>query len=52
VTAAARREEQDRALAAGFHVHLAKPIEPADLARSVKQVLATPGASRTASHLA
>jgi len=52
VTAAARREEQDRALAAGFHVHLAKPIEPADLARSVKQVLATPGASRTASHSA
>jgi signal transduction histidine kinase/ActR/RegA family two-component response regulator len=40
VTAAARVEEQRQALAAGFQLHIAKPVEPANLARYVKQVYA------------
>jgi CheY-like chemotaxis protein len=39
VTAAARAEEKQQALAAGFQVHLAKPVEPANLARQVKQII-------------
>ncbi|HYP15875.1 MAG TPA: PAS domain S-box protein [Opitutus sp.] len=31
LTALARREDVDRALAAGFHTHLAKPVKPAEL---------------------
>ena len=31
VTAHARAEDGSRALAAGFQVHLAKPVEPAEL---------------------
>jgi signal transduction histidine kinase/ActR/RegA family two-component response regulator len=40
VTAAARIEEQRQALAAGFQLHIAKPVEPANLARYVRQVYA------------
>jgi signal transduction histidine kinase/ActR/RegA family two-component response regulator len=35
VTAHARDEERSRALAAGFQMHLAKPVEPADIVRMV-----------------
>jgi CheY-like chemotaxis protein len=35
VTAHARDDERERALAAGFQMHLTKPIEPAALARAV-----------------
>jgi CheY-like chemotaxis protein len=36
VTAHARDDERQQALAAGFHLHLAKPIEPDQLARTVE----------------
>jgi CheY-like chemotaxis protein len=36
VTAHARDDERQRALSAGFHVHLAKPIELGQLARTVE----------------
>jgi CheY-like chemotaxis protein len=32
LTAYARREDRIRALAAGFQTHVAKPVEPAELA--------------------
>ncbi|HUP41317.1 MAG TPA: ATP-binding protein, partial [Vicinamibacterales bacterium] len=35
VTAHARDEERTRALAAGFQMHLAKPVEPGDIVRMV-----------------
>ena len=35
VTAHARNDERERALAAGFQMHLTKPIDPAALARAV-----------------
>jgi CheY-like chemotaxis protein len=35
VTAHARDDERQRALAAGFQMHLAKPIDPTTLARAV-----------------
>jgi signal transduction histidine kinase/ActR/RegA family two-component response regulator len=35
VTADARDDERDRALAAGFQIHLTKPVHPAALARAV-----------------
>jgi PAS domain S-box-containing protein len=35
LTAYARSEDRDRALAAGFHAHVPKPVEPARLARLV-----------------
>jgi signal transduction histidine kinase/ActR/RegA family two-component response regulator len=39
LTAYARAEDRDRALAAGYHAHLAKPVEPAQLAEVVAQLL-------------
>jgi CheY-like chemotaxis protein len=39
VTAGARLEEQRQALAAGYHVHVPKPVEPAALARHVQQLI-------------
>jgi signal transduction histidine kinase/CheY-like chemotaxis protein len=39
VTAHAREDERTQALAAGFHVHLAKPVEPAVLARTVEKLV-------------
>jgi signal transduction histidine kinase/FixJ family two-component response regulator len=39
VTAGAGVTEQRQALAAGFHMHLAKPVEPANLARHVQQLI-------------
>jgi len=38
LTAFAREEDMHRALAAGFNLHLAKPIDPAELARVVARV--------------
>jgi CheY-like chemotaxis protein len=35
VTAHARDEERTQALAAGFHMHLAKPVEPGEIVRMV-----------------
>ena len=39
LTAYARAEDRDRALAAGFQAHLPKPVEPAKLAEAVAEVL-------------
>ena len=39
VTAHARQAERDQAFAAGFQQHLAKPVEPGDLARAVDQLV-------------
>jgi two-component system, chemotaxis family, CheB/CheR fusion protein len=36
VTAHARDDERRRVLAAGFHLHLAKPLEPGQLTRTVQ----------------
>jgi signal transduction histidine kinase/ActR/RegA family two-component response regulator len=38
VTAHARDDERRRALAAGFHVHVAKPVEPSELVRMVNRL--------------
>jgi CheY-like chemotaxis protein len=46
VTAHARDDERERALAAGFQMHLTKPIDPAALARAVAVLAAS---SRSAS---
>jgi len=35
VTAFARREDRDRALDAGFDVHMAKPVDPSELVDAV-----------------
>jgi signal transduction histidine kinase/CheY-like chemotaxis protein len=39
VTAHARQAEREQAFAAGFQRHLAKPVEPVDLARTVDQLV-------------
>jgi CheY-like chemotaxis protein len=39
VTAHARDDERRQALAAGFHLHVAKPIDPAELARAVESLV-------------
>jgi CheY-like chemotaxis protein len=39
VTAFARAEDRDAALAAGFQLHVAKPVEPAALARAVESLV-------------
>jgi CheY-like chemotaxis protein len=38
VTAHARDDERRSVLAAGFHLHLVKPIEPSDLVRAVSEL--------------
>jgi CheY-like chemotaxis protein len=38
VTAHARDDERRLALAAGFHLHLAKPFEPGQLTRAVQSL--------------
>ena len=40
LTAYATRDDRDRLLAAGFHVHVAKPIDPDHLEATVVGVLA------------
>jgi CheY-like chemotaxis protein len=44
VTAHARDDERERALAAGFHMHLAKPVAPVTLARAVATLASEKGA--------
>jgi CheY-like chemotaxis protein len=39
VTAYARPEDRSRALAAGFHAHIAKPVEPDALVTVLRTVL-------------
>jgi signal transduction histidine kinase/ActR/RegA family two-component response regulator len=46
VTAHARKAEREQAFAAGFQRHLAKPVEPADLARTVDQLVHHGGVER------
>lgn len=43
VTAFARRVDRLRALDAGFQMHLAKPVEPAELVTTIRAVLGAPG---------
>ena len=38
VTAHAKDDERTRALAAGFHVHMAKPVEPSEIVRMVNHL--------------
>ena len=46
VTAHARDDERTRALAAGFHVHMAKPVEPSEIVRMVNHLAHDRRASR------
>jgi len=39
LTAFAAAQDKERALAAGFHRHLAKPVEPVALAKAVARIL-------------
>jgi CheY-like chemotaxis protein len=39
VTAHARDDEKREAIAAGFHLHLTKPLEPVQLARAVETLV-------------
>ena len=41
LTANARTEDRARALAAGFHEHIAKPVDPPDLVRIIGRLAAT-----------
>ena len=50
VTAHARDDERQRALAAGFQMHLAKPIDPATLAHAVAALARLNGARCAAQH--
>ena len=43
VTAHARDDERERALAAGFQMHLAKPVQPVALARAVATLASEKG---------
>ena len=42
LTAFARRDDALRAAEVGFQIHLAKPVDPEDLARNVMQLVASP----------
>jgi CheY-like chemotaxis protein len=42
VTAYARRDDADRAFAAGFQRHIAKPVDPAELVLTIANVLGLP----------
>jgi CheY-like chemotaxis protein len=47
VTAYAGKSDRERALAAGFREHLAKPINPDVLVRTLEDLLAAQGSRRT-----
>jgi CheY-like chemotaxis protein len=49
LTAYAREEDRNRALAAGFQIHLAKPVEPAELVSAVARLANGSAARRAAS---
>jgi len=40
LTAFARAEDRDRALAAGFRAHISKPVEPSELVATIASLLA------------
>ncbi|MEO5821080.1 MAG: ATP-binding protein [Vicinamibacteraceae bacterium] len=42
VTAFARPDDRERALAAGFQAHISKPVDPSELVRTLATVLAAP----------
>ena len=48
VTAYARAEDRTRALSAGFQMHVAKPLEPADLVAAIANLVRKDGGSATA----
>lgn len=39
LSAQARPEDRERALASGFHAHVAKPVDPAALAAVIRSLL-------------
>ncbi len=41
LTANARAEDRSRALAAGFQMHMAKPVDPAELTQAIARVITT-----------
>jgi CheY-like chemotaxis protein len=41
LTALARAEDRERAVEAGFHVHVAKPFEPAELVATIATLVAS-----------
>ena len=43
VTAYARAEDRTRALSAGFQMHVAKPLEPADFVAAIASLVSTDG---------
>src|SRR5947199_10054530 len=47
VTAYARAEDPTRALSSGFQMHVAKPLEPADLVAAITAPMATDGGAAT-----
>jgi CheY-like chemotaxis protein len=40
LTANARPEDRSRALAAGFQMHMAKPVDPAELTQAIARLIA------------
>lgn len=48
LTAYARAEDKARALAAGFQVHLAKPLEPAEFVAAIANLVKKEGVATTA----
>jgi CheY-like chemotaxis protein len=49
LTAHARLEDRDRALSAGFQRHIAKPVEPVELARAVAELAGRGAPARSSS---
>jgi CheY-like chemotaxis protein len=47
LTAFASRADRERALAAGFREHLAKPVNPDVLLQTLEDLLAAPNTART-----
>ena len=46
LTAMARPEDQDRALSAGFHLHVAKPIDIEELSETIVRLIGNSAAAR------
>jgi CheY-like chemotaxis protein len=47
LTAYARSEDRVKALRAGFHIHLAKPIDPAELTTTISALVKSFSPERT-----
>jgi CheY-like chemotaxis protein len=43
LTASARAEDRSQALAAGFQMHMAKPVDPGELTRRIAEIVAGKG---------